>query len=87
MIETALIDALAAQLERQGLSEASVAALRRAHPGLHITLCSDDDVPARLAPAVARPGLRVYLVDAGGHCVRFVTDQGAASGLVFASTE
>ena len=87
MIDPALIEALASGVEGQGLDEAAIAALRAAHPGLHFTLCSDEDVPARLAPAAERAGFRVYLVDAGEHCVKFTTEAEQASGLVFASTE
>jgi hypothetical protein len=86
MIDPALIDRLADGVERQGLDEAAVASLRAAYPGLHFTLCDDEDVPARLVPAAERPGFNVYLVDAGEHCVKFTTEPAQASGLVFAST-
>lgn len=87
MIEASLIEALADALERRGLDDASIAALRAEHPGLHFTLCNDDDVPARLTPAAARAAFNVYLVDAGEHCVKFTTELEQASGLVFAGTD
>jgi hypothetical protein len=87
MIAPALIEQLADRLEGQSLDEAAVAALRAACPGLHLTVCDDDDVPARLAPAARRAGFNVYLVDAGEHCVKFTTEPAHASGLVFASTQ
>ena len=86
MIDPALIERLADGVQRQGLDEAAVAALRSAYPELHFTVCDDDDVPARLAPVAERPGFNVYLVDAGEHCVKFTTEPAHASGLVFAST-
>jgi hypothetical protein len=86
MIAPALIDRLADAVERQGLDEAAMAALRAAHPGLHFTVCDDDDVPVRLVPVAERAGFNVYLVDAGEHCVKFTTEPALASGLVFAST-
>ncbi len=86
MIDPALIEKLADALEGQGLDEAAIAALRAAHPGLHFTLCSDEDVPARLDPVAQRSGFNVYLVDAGEHCVKFTTEPEQASGLVLAST-
>ena len=86
MIEPTLIEKLADALVEQGLDEAAILALRAAHPGLHFTLCSDEDVPARLAPVAERSGFNVYLVDAGEHCVKFTTDLSQASGLVLAST-
>jgi hypothetical protein len=87
VIDAALIEALADAVERAGLDEAAIAALRGANPGLHFTLCSDEDVPARLSPAATRAGFRVYLVDAGAHCVKFTADPDQASGLVFASID
>ncbi len=86
MIDPALIDRLAETVEEQGLDQATMAALRAAHPGLHFTACDDEDVPARLVPVAERPGFNVYLVDAGEHCVKFTTEPAQASGLVFAST-
>lgn len=86
-MDAALIETLAGAVERAGLDDAAIAALRAAHPGLHFTLCNDDDVPARLSPAAERAGFRVYLVDAGEHCVKFTTEPDQASGLVFASVE
>lgn len=87
MIEPALIETLADAVAHQGLDETAIGALRSAHPGVHFTLCNDDDVPARLAPAARRSGFRVYLVDAGEHCVKFTTEPEHASGLVFASVD
>jgi hypothetical protein len=86
VIEPALIERLADGVERQGLDEAAVAALCAAYPGLHFTVCDDDDVPARLVPVAERAGFNVYLVDAGEHCAKFTTEPAHASGLVFAST-
>jgi hypothetical protein len=86
VIDPALIDRLADSVQRQGLDEAAIAALRAAHPGLHFTVCEDEDVPARLVPVAERPGFNVYLVDAGEHCVKFTTEPAQASGLVFAAT-
>ena len=86
-MDQVFIEALADAIAREGLDEAAVAALRSAHPGLHFTLCNDDDVPARLAPAAERPGFRVYLVDAGEHCVKLTADMQCASGLVFARVD
>jgi hypothetical protein len=87
VIDPALIEQLADGVARQGLDEAAIAALRAAHPGLHFTLCSDEDVPARLAPVAERAGFNVYLVDAGEHCVKFTREPAQASGVVFAGTE
>jgi hypothetical protein len=87
VIEPALIAACADALQRHGLDEAAIAALRAAHPSLHFTLCSDDDVPARLPPALSRDGFNVYLVAASEHCVSFTAEPESASGLVFARVD
>jgi Family of unknown function (DUF6129) len=87
VIDAALIETLADAVERQGLDEAAIAALRGAHPGMHFSVCDDDDVPARLVPAAARAGFNVYLVDAGEHCVKFTSDLQQSSGMVFARVD
>ncbi len=87
MIAEAQILALADGIERNGLDERSVAALRLAHPDIHFTLCSDNDIPARLTAAVSRAAFNIYLVDATAHCAKFTTDPEQASGIVFATLD
>jgi hypothetical protein len=48
------------------LDDAGLAQLRAAWPGLHLTLCSDNDVPARVPAMHERPGFNLYLVNGGG---------------------
>ncbi|MGB0129465.1 MAG: DUF6129 family protein [Rhodocyclaceae bacterium] len=72
-------------VERQGADETTVASLRQAYPDLFFTLCGDDDIPARLAPALKREGFNVYLADARDHCVSLTTDIEGATGVVFAT--
>lgn len=85
MIEQALLIDLAAAAERDGLDEATIRALRQTYPGVHFTLCSDDDIPPRLAPVLVRTGFNVYLADAREHCVKLTADSEEASGVVFAT--
>ena len=60
------------------------ARLRSSFPGVHFTVCSDDDIPARV-PAVADNGIcRLYYVDASEHCLKLTADAAGASGLVVA---
>lgn len=66
------------------LDEAGLARLRAAWPGLYLTLCSDDDVPARLPPALERPTFKLYLVSGGEHCLSLSNDPEAAIGVVLA---
>jgi len=56
--------------------------LRRRFPGLPITVCSDDDIPARLQAVHETAAARFYYLDASEHCVRLSTDAESASGIV-----
>jgi hypothetical protein len=57
--------------------------LRRQFPGVPITVCSDDDIPALLKPAHETAVARFYYVDVGGeHCVKLSSDAESASGIV-----
>lgn len=87
MMDADLIEALADEVERRGLDERAMVELRKAHPGIHFTLCSDDDVPARLTAAAARGMFNIYLVNSAEHCAKFTTDPEQASGLVFATLD
>lgn len=68
-----------------GPTEAGVATLRKAWPEIHFTFCSEDDVPARLAPASEGEGFALYLVSGAQHCVGFTNHLEAATGLVLAT--
>lgn len=80
------IQQIASQVERQGLDEAAVTALRSAYPDIHFTYCSDDDVNFGKSVLQA-DGFNVYLVDSRDHCLRFTSDIEVASGLVLAELE
>lgn len=57
--------------------------LRRQFPGVPITVCSDDDIPALLMAAHETAVARFYYVDVGGeHCVKLSTDAETACGIV-----
>jgi hypothetical protein len=58
--------------------------LRAAFPGRHITVCGEDDIPARLSPAAANARSEIYYVASGGHCLSLTDDAGAATGIVVA---
>lgn len=57
-------------------------ALRRQFPGVPITVCSDDDIPARLNAALETSCARFYYIDANDHCVKLSNDAESASGIV-----
>jgi len=73
-------------------------ALRGRFPGLKLTFCSDDDIPARIKPAAEvfaaetsaptdSPRYRLYFIDAGEHCLKLTTDADVACGLVVAACD
>ena len=62
--------------------DADEAELRRQFPGVRITVCSDDAIPARLGAVHETAAARFYYFDASEHCVRLSTDAESASGIV-----
>ena len=86
MIRSERLDQVIRIVERAGLNDRTVGALRQAFTDIHLTYCADEDI------GVARPvrradGFNIYLVDGRGHCVRFTTDMEAATGIVLAEVE
>ncbi len=86
-IDASVLDAVSRRAGELMLGEAGVAHLRREWPGIHFTLCSDDDVPARLNPVREGDGFKLYLVSNLSHCVSFTNQLEAASGIVLATAE
>jgi hypothetical protein len=58
------------------------AELRRQFPDVRITVCNDDDLPARLTAVRETPAARFFFIDAGEHCVKLSSDAATASGIV-----
>ena len=86
MITPGLLNEVALRLQRDGCSEATVAALRAAHDKVHFTLCSDDDIAAGKA-VFHTDDFALYLVDAGSHCPTLTDDPQGASGIIVATIE
>lgn len=84
MIAPDTLAQVAAQAGTAGLSEAGLFELRRVWPDIHFTLCSEDDIPARLKPFVEGEGFDLYLVSNAEHCIAFTADPAAATGIVLA---
>lgn len=86
MIATAMLDRvmglLGERLDQSG--EALVTRLRTLFSGVHFSVCSDDDIPERLAPAASNAFCRLYYVESAGHCLQLTADAAAATGLVVA---
>ena len=86
MIEAALLAKVMDQIvSRPNIAEdVLVGHLRSTFPGVHFTVCSDNDMPARLASVAGNDFCRLYYVDGADHCLRLTTDAEAATGLVVA---
>ena len=69
------------------LDEASLATLKRSWPDLRFTLCSDDDMPARMSPALRRERFNLYLLGGGEHCLSLTEDPLQAIGVVVAAVD
>jgi hypothetical protein len=66
------------------LNEANLTTLKQTWTGLRFTVCSDDDMPARLSPALKYEKFNVYLVGGGEHCLSLTDDPLQAIGVVLA---
>lgn len=86
MIEESLLSRVMNQVASRAhdLSEVLVTHLRNTFPGIHFSVCNDDDMPPRLSPAAGNAFCRLYYVDSGNHCLRLTTDADTATGLVVA---
>lgn len=86
MIDAALLDNVIAQVAAHAteLSDVLVTHLRKAFPGIHFSVCSDDDMPPRLSAVAGSAFCRLYYVDSANHCLRLTSDADAATGLVVA---
>jgi hypothetical protein len=69
------------------LNEAALASLKQGWPALRFTLCSDDDMPARMPAALQRDTFNLYLVGGGEHCLSLTTDFEQAIGVVVARVD
>ncbi len=78
MITAELLERVAAAVT----PDADQAELRRRFPGVPITVCSDDDIPARFGAVRENAAARFYYLDASEHCARLSNDAESASGIV-----
>ncbi|MDD4930219.1 MAG: DUF6129 family protein [Gallionella sp.] len=69
------------------LNEDSLSSLKQAWPDLRFTLCSDDDMPARMPPALQRERFNLYLLGGGEHCLSLTCDPLHAIGVVLACVD
>lgn len=84
MIAAELLDRVLAAVAPVVAHDALATRLRADFPDIHITVCSEDDIPARLGPAAENVDCLLYYVDAGAHCLQLTNDAQAATGLAVA---
>ena len=84
MIDRSLLERVMAVVSPQLGYDEQARQLRTAFPGVHITVCSEDDVPPRLPPAAENAACCLYYVDANEHCLKLTTDADAATGVAVA---
>ena len=69
------------------LNESAMDALKQTWPNLRFTFCNDDDMPARLPPALQRERFNLYLVGGSEHCISLTDDPLQAVGVVVAQVD
>jgi hypothetical protein len=84
MIEAALLESVLGGVSPRLTFDDLARQLRAAHPGVHITVWGEDDVPPRLPPAAENEYCYIYYVDANEHCLKLTTDAESATGVCVA---
>lgn len=86
MIEGALLSKVMDQVASHAhiAGDALVGHLRSTFPGVHFTVCNDEDIPVRLRSVAGNAFCRLYYVDGSDHCLKLTGDAEAATGLVVA---
>jgi hypothetical protein len=84
MIDAPLLDSILGAVSPRLTFDDLARQLRVSFPGIHVTVCGEDDVPARLVPAAENEHCYLYYVDASEHCLKLTTDAEAATGIAVA---
>ena len=90
MISAERIDQVVRVVERAGLTEQTVGALREVFAPIHFTYCQDEDIgegSGVSAPVYTGADFNLYLVDGQTQCLRLTSDPEAATGLVLAARD
>lgn len=88
MIVHETLEAIANEAAASGvLDEGALVPFRLRWPELRFVLCSDEDMPARMQPALSRAGFNLYLIGGGEHCLSLTEDSLNAIGVVFAQVD
>lgn len=84
MIDAATLDSILAAVSPRLTYDDLARQLRATFPGVHVTVCSEDDVPPRLTPAAENKYCYLYYVDASEHCLKLTADAESATGVAVA---
>ncbi len=85
MIAHETLEQIAYTASSQGkLNDVLLATLKDGWPNLRFTLCNDDDMPARMKPALSGDQFNLYLVGGSEHCLSLTNDPQHAIGVVLA---
>jgi hypothetical protein len=84
MIESATLERVLGAVSPRLTFDDLARQLRADFPGIHVTVCCEDDVPPRLTPAAENEHCYLYYVDASEHCLKLTTDAEAATGVAVA---
>jgi Family of unknown function (DUF6129) len=88
MIVSATLEQIAdAAASTSELNDDVLVRLKETWPDLRFTFCNDDDMPARLPPALQREKFNLYLVNGSEHCLSLTDDPSHAIGVVLASVD
>jgi hypothetical protein len=90
MISPERIEQVTRVVEKAGLNERTLSALREAFAEIHFTYCREDDIGTGVGignPVREASGFNLCLVDGRSHCMRFTTNPEVATGLVLAETD
>jgi hypothetical protein len=87
MIAADTLSQIAQRAAQGALGEATLETLKQTWPDLRFTLCSDDDMPARMQPALREKHFNLYLVGGSEHCLSLTDDPERAIGVVLAQVD
>ena len=69
------------------LNAEALVTLKQTWPDLRFTYCNDDDMPARLPPALKHEKFNLYLIGSSEHCLSLTDDPLQAIGVVLAEVD
>lgn len=84
MIDASLLEAVLGGVSPRLTFDEQARRLRAAFPGVHVTVCGEDDIPPRLPAAAENELCYLYYVDASEHCLKLTTDADTATGVAVA---